>query len=78
MDDINEKFEFLDSEEIDELKDKEETPSSKTICTECSHVMIRRVCDGIEYLTLIECPYSDVVNIQEYPVLECSNFKKTE
>ena len=78
MDDIKEKFDFLDSNEINELKEAQTTTKHKTICTDCAHVMMRRIHDGFEHLTLIECPYSDVVNIQEYPVLECSNLKKAE
>lgn len=71
-------FEFLDSEEISAAKvEKQENQKYTTICTECLHLMVRKVFDGVvDVVTLIECPYSATVNIQEFPVLECSYLKK--
>ena len=74
----NDPFEFLDSEEISAARvEKQENITHPTICPDCTHIMVRKVFDGVvDTVTLIECPYSATVNIQEFPVLECSYFKK--
>ena len=71
-------FEFLDSDEISAAKaTQQEEQQYKTICTECQSLMIRKVFDGvIDIITAVECCHSDSINIQEFPILECSHFVK--
>jgi len=73
-------FEFLDAGEIESTKtaQAESEQHYKTICSECSNIMMRKVYDGtLEVVTLIECCVSASVNIQEFPILECTRFIKS-
>lgn len=75
----DEKFQFLDAEEIDVVREEQaaEAERNKTICSECANLMMRRVFDGnVEVVTVIECVLTDSVNISEFPVLECTRFSK--
>jgi len=75
----NTPFEFLDSNELNAIKttqQEQQQQQYKTICGSCKNIMVRKVFDGIiDIVTIIECPYSNSINIQEHPVLECSHLK---
>lgn len=73
----NTPFEFLDSNELNAIKTaQEEPPQYKTICGGCKNLMVRKVFDGIvSVITVAECHYSNSINIQEYPVVECSHLQ---
>lgn len=62
---------------IDAHANKKVKPES--ICVNCKNLLVRKCFDGvIDSFILIECKYSHIVDIEEFPVLECTLFEQAE
>ena len=68
-------FDLID--EMASQTDKRAVVKPPCLCDDCWNLLARKVFDGIiDFVIIRECKYSSMVNIEEYPVTECTQFKE--